>query len=110
MAPRNPLYTDTTIVLPMLYAAQAERHAAGRRRPSLPVFVFTSDAVGVRYEEGADEHESAMETLAVMTGTKASVLSMHGLTTTGVHQKLESLSEMLVRSAVSYRVVRQHSA
>ncbi len=40
---------DATIVLPMLYAAQAERHAAGRRRPSLPVFDFSGDEVGVRY-------------------------------------------------------------
>ena len=41
---------DATIVLPMLHAAQVERHAAGHRRPALPVFDFTGDEVRVRYE------------------------------------------------------------
>ena len=41
---------DATIALPMLYAALVERMDAGHRRPSVPVFDFSGEAVAVRYE------------------------------------------------------------
>ncbi len=40
---------DATLVFPLLYAALVERQEAGHRRPSLPVFDFSGEAVAVRY-------------------------------------------------------------
>ena len=43
---------DATIVLPMLYAAQMERIAAGFRRPAVPHFTFEgTGVVQVSYEK-----------------------------------------------------------
>jgi deoxyhypusine synthase len=41
---------DATIALPLIYAAAVERLDAGHRRPALPVFDFSGDTAGVRYE------------------------------------------------------------